>query len=289
MKRICVIGGGITGRLVQWVCPSARVYDWRTEAHGTKLTRMYGANYLWEPIDGLTCRPLTVFTAIDHAPPTEASIRRYKEKIGKGDETPTTWGLQFAPVMAGWDLVSLPEAAITYEARVRAIDLDAQELTLRFGSSTVDARVPYDLLVSTIPQYALYDLLRPVHAVPALDSSTWRYRAIHVRVSPQPPDAWVEADQIYVNYITRPTVDTYRTTDRNGERHYESLTKFLGLHPDRVLVPGKIYPSHMATVFTQWLTKFNIFSFGRYATWEPNELVHETVAHIRQWAATHCR
>lgn len=287
--HVIVIGGGITGRLVQWLYPTAVVYDWRTAADGSKLTRLYGANYLWEPIEGLTCHPLSVTTHVDWAPARLDSIRRYKDKIGKGDETPVEWGRQFDLHTTGWDLEGVPSSTITYEARVIYIDVEAQRIGVQFGAAREISDLSYDVLVSTIPQYALYRLLRPERLWPPLPADEWMYRPIYVRVMPVPPDSPVtSSDHLYVNYLSNPDITAYRFTDRNGERHYESLTKFSGLRPQRTLVPGKIYPATSAEYFRARLERFNIYCFGRYATWNPNELVHETVMDIRTRLLTRC-
>jgi len=108
----------------------------------------------------------------------------------------------------------------------------------------------------------------------------WSYRPFFFRLLPLPPDSPV-VEGLYVNYLSNPAVEAYRCTDRNGERHYESLTKFPGLRPQRTLVPGKIYPAPHTAALRAQLERFNIFCFGRYATWTPDELVHQTVADIR--------
>ena len=49
----------------------------------------------------------------------------------------------------------------------------------------------------------------------------------------------------------------------------------------RKLVPGKIYPFKHAAWFQNELRQYDIHCFGRYATWDSNELVHHTVRQLR--------
>ena len=129
-----IIGGGITGRLAQLFAPDAIIYDWRTQADGNKLTRMYGANYLWEEIPEVVCAPFPVLTHVDWRRPELFSIQRYKEKVGKGDEVKTEWGLQFEEHSTGYEILSMPAARITFEARAVSIDVKEHTVVVQFGA-----------------------------------------------------------------------------------------------------------------------------------------------------------
>ena len=97
--------------------------------------------------------------------------------------------------------------------------------------------------------------------------------------APYPPTTW------YVNYVSDPDVPPYRYTDRDGKRHYEGLTG-MGKIPTRKISPGKIYPNPVAPVILESLERENIFCFGRFARWDPEELLHTTYDSIRDWIQT---
>jgi hypothetical protein len=274
MVKILCIGGGITGQLVQVVVPSTVILDWRTAETGHKIqTRRFGANYLWEPLEGLPSIAFPVVTHIDGRPATPESIHLYKVKVGKHYDTILTTRVsrQFETISTGHDAI-LPDPTIQFDCAVEKVDLDNRCVYLRS-----EQRIDYDLLISTIPLYAL---LRMVDYTPPVP---FRYDPIHVKIAPRPPDAPYPEDTVYVNYITSPTIFPYRVTDRDGSRHYESLNHMGGL-TSRKIVPGKIHPHPYAESIRTKLLAQNVFCFGRFSTWEPKELVHETYRTIRVWA-----
>jgi hypothetical protein len=277
--NVIVIGGGITGRLVQFVVPEARVLDWGRPIP-SQLTRNWGTNYLWEPLEGLSCRRFAVVTEVDGQTPDADNIARYKAKIGKrvdgGD-----WSRQFQHRMDGYELDALPEAVIEYETRIVEINVTDQRVVTSKGEV-----VTYDQLVSTIPLYSLLELLHPTEVgteLSRLAEHPFRSSAIYVRVQPRPLDAPYPPDTLYVNYLSRSDVEPYRFCDRGQTRHYEGLTS-MGL-PTKKLVPGKLLPPypHTSLVLDVLRSCYNIYCFGRYARWAPDELVHETYRDIRQW------
>lgn len=271
-SRVLVIGGGITGRLAQSVWPHAEVFDWRAKGKAHDLTRQYGANYLWEPLQGFECRPFSVVTHVDGAPPTDEAILRYKEKIGKQSDM-GDWARQFQQMMMGYEIVRWPNGVgrIRYGMQVQRIDLEAHRLLV-----SEDGAAPtwhdYDLLVSTVPLYALLEMV-------GWERPPMRFDPIYVRVTPRPPDAPFPEEMVYVNYLTGPMIP-YRVTDRAGERHYEALRPMPGL-ATRKLIPGKIHPCAQAAGLVEDLAAHGVRCYGRYARWTPDELVHETFAMMR--------
>lgn len=272
--RIVVIGGGITGQMVQWVVPSAEVLDWRSVPRVPQyLTRHYGANYLWKPLPGMECRSFRVITHIDGAGATEESIKRYKAKVGKTYENDLTFNLmttQFRPDTVGYEIANVPLTRVTYNTRITSIDMFKRRLTIASGEPR-----DYDILVSTIPLYSLMSLV----GFPDLGL---QFKPIWVKITGRPPEAPFPPDTMYINYLSDPNVAPYRATDRGGERHYESLT-MMGVAPNRRIVPGKVYPHEGVADVIEHLAQMNIYCFGRFATWDADELLHETFDDILAW------
>jgi hypothetical protein len=57
----------------------------------------------------------------------------------------------------------------------------------------------------------------------------------------------------------------------------------MGKIPTRKIVPGKIFPNPTTDFILDHLEEKNIFCFGRFARWDPEELLHDTVRHIKKW------
>lgn len=284
MKRVViVIGGGITGRLIQHVLPGIRVCDWSDPParESQSLTRQFGTNYLWEPLPGLACRPFPVVTHVDHEPWTPASVAAYKQKIGKiGDDL--TWGAQFLPETTGWDLIELPKSQIAYN--MRAVSINPLSRRIVWSTGEIDT---YDVLISTIPMYALISLMKEYllgQELEQISKGKLRSDPIFVKVTARPPDAPYPPDILYVNYLSDPDVPVYRYCDRFGDRHYESIRPMAGsVIPTKKLIPGKIHamPEEIRASMHMLLWQLgNIKCFGRYAQWDPEELVHNTFHQI---------
>lgn len=275
--RVVVLGGGISGRLVKFVYPEATVLERNPETKATNLTRMWGTNYLWEPLEGIPCHDFPVVTYVDGRPGTERSISRYKRKIGKPEDV-GNWGLQFEPETTGWDFDKIPDVKVQYECDVKRIDLEARTLTIWHGQS--QQVIPYDVLVSTIPLNILCNLAH-LHHLPY--ETMFKSSPIYIQVEPM-PSIFERArhGMLYVNYCSDPTLAQYRYCDRDGLRHTEYLRK-----PERFAVcvqPGKIRYSALVDPLLAHLRERGVEFFGRFAKWEPNELVHETYKNIRRWA-----
>jgi hypothetical protein len=276
--RIVVIGGGINGRMVQHFVPDAFIYDWGS-APTSDVPQFHGANYLWEPIAGLPCRKMKVITTIDNQVPYDGAVRRYKERIGKGEEvygvTDMTriLNLQFPHHSVGYELERYPPARIQYDAHISHIDWVNQVVHFRNRACAA-----YDWLVSTIP---LPSMLRMV-GYTGIDV---HFRQQPVKVRSQP---WTltEPDKIYVNYITDPERQAYRETFRNGLCQEETLDRkfYEEVGTFHTLTPGKIWDTPRAGEFRSELEAHNIVTFGRYGAWSSDELVHMTVGRIQRWA-----
>lgn len=272
--EIAVIGGGITGRLINFLIPLAVVYDWMPEPRTMKpLTRNFGANYLWAPLPGIPCNAFRVITHIDGREPTLDAVIRYKNKIGKTHDI-DGWERQFQPEMIGFDFDKLPDVPVRYDHRVTQIDVNHH--VLHFAKQ---GEVRYDTLISTIPLYALLSLADRAEPPGGL-----RYKPIYFKVTPRPPDAPFPPETMYVNYISDEKIGPYRFCDRGRERHYESIVPYDGPSTRRI-APGKIYPNPYVNETLTLLESYDIHTFGRYGSWAPDELVHETYQQIVDWRA----
>ena len=279
---ILVIGGGITGQLVQHIIPEAEILDWRPRPP-SRMTRAFGANYLWEPLEGIPCRSFPVVTHVDGKPPTDEAIIRYKKKIGKMHDI-ENWGMQFVEHTTGYEITQLPEPRIHWDRRV--IRIDGAHRSVQVDGPRGKENWSYSHLISTIPLYALMDMV-VVDFWPAdLLMPALEYKPIFVKVTARPPDAPYPPDTWYVNYLSS-EVSPYRVTDRETERHYESIVPMSGI-PSRRISPGKIYPhAHAAQVVARLQEWGQIQCFGRFARWNPDELVHQTYRDILQWRDTY--
>lgn len=286
-RRFVVLGGGITGQMVQWAVPQAIIYDWKAEPTHMKaptpLVRAFGANFLWEPINNLPCRQFQVINRIDGQVPTPEAILEYKKKVGRPN--PYAWEeqRQFAPEMTGYDLLSMPLSSVRYNHRVLEINRLTKTITFAPSAATPGGTtLNYDVLISTIPLYSLLSMV----GVPE-PQGRLQFKPIYFRVSNIPPDSPIgmdaRTDVWYVNYLTDPNVRPYRYTDRDGERHYESLEPYSTATSTRRYTPGKIYAHAESDAILEYLAGYGIYTFGRFASWRPKELVHETWKRILEW------
>ncbi|TXH19719.1 MAG: hypothetical protein E6R03_00120 [Hyphomicrobiaceae bacterium] len=275
---ILVIGGGLTGHLVQRVLPDALILDWNSPAAVPTVPKMWGAQYLWHPIGGWAHTSCLVHTSIDGHPATPESILKYKTAIGKGVEVisrPDAVAAQFQPEMTGYMLDEIPRPTnIQYQCHVVAVDLDRQRVVTRNGGSYA-----YDVLVSSIPLPALLRMARPIY--PRIPS--FRARAVYVMEHTE-PHATVGEGFLHVNYLTSSPV--YRETTRHtGRVHRETLSSDYAMMAAKKLVPGKIWDEPDTPFILDWLRDHNVYCFGRYARWDSDELLHQTDADIRAWSA----
>lgn len=268
--KVIVIGGGFLGHLIHHLFwPKSRVFDWRAHPPSI-LTRDLGPQYLWESIPELKCRNFMVHTTVDGKNATEASILAYKEKVGKSQDN-SDWRAQFRPWMPGYD-IDLPHVPVEYGKRVISIDVNQHTLVMLDGTP-----YRYDLLISTIPLPSLLQLCGISLRHP------FRFRRIYMhRAYLGLPAA---TDDMVVNYISAHTTHVYRQTIRDGSIFTESLEPLNVPDPNNVtsLMPGKIYAHDESESILDTLKRNGILCFGRYATWRPDELAHETLHRIREY------
>jgi len=272
--RVVVIGGGFVGQLVQLAHPAARVLDWRKEAPIDHMETRIGPQYLWEPIPGSVFdQSFPVTTLVDGTKPTPEKILAYKKKIGKENDG-GDWGLQFQYRSIGW-YSQLPKPRVEYDQMVMAIDIVSKRLKMK---GSVD--IPYDVLVSTIPMPAMLDLLSKGLPFPQMDSKvagiSFKMDPIYMRIEASNDS---EEDGMLMNYLTAPHVPWYRVTLTGGRLFFESLTNQKDC---KRIYPGKIHPHPHNETIIKDLQSFDIFCYGRFATWRPDELAHQTWKEIEK-------
>jgi len=275
--KIVVIGGGLVGRLVQHAVPEAEIYDWRPAPvrEGLDVTHppTFGAMYLWKQIPGITSAPVSIHTKIDLQEPTPERILAYKEKVGKQSDM-GDWATQFIPRTEGYRIASMAAPRIHYHSFVERIDWEEKRIQLRGRKRTI----PYDQLVSTIPLYSFLKMVgRAWPGEPLM-------RPIFVNIVPKCP-VLLPANTWLVNYWSNGLMKPYRSTFRDGTTHEESLSSW---GPgSKSIVPGKIYvtdgQADALAGLRVWLADRSIYVFGRYGTWLPDELLHNTWECIDSW------
>ena len=263
--NVVVIGGGFVGQLVQLAVPSARVLDWRKTPPANHLDTRIGPQYLWKPIPGVPSESFSVTTLVDGVPATPETILRYKRKIGKETDG-GNWGIQFEHKTVGWTS-NLPRPRVEYDRMVRMIDLAGRTLGLAEPWGTVE----YDILVSTIPLPALLGLLITGPAY-----SEFKFDPIYMaeELLPDPVEGMT------LDYLSDPADPWYRVTLSGSKRFRESI------HPQpgcRKIMPGKIHINSLNESILATLELSCCFCFGRFATWRPDELAHETWGQIERW------
>lgn len=259
-----VLGGGFMGQLLQTLYPDMEVFDWRpTRPAPEDETRAFGPQYLWEAPPGLSvqCRSFTVFTTIDgrRADEDPDRVARYKAKVHKTLDA-SDWRTQFRYEMTGYEPL-LSNERVQYGMRVSRIHRGMR--CLEIGAQ----RFHYDRLISTIPLYALLGLLGMMD--PGL-----LYKRIYVKTV----QASRVNDNMIVNYVSDDDSVIYRETWRGDHITYESLTPLPGW---RALAPGKIYRHGITEDLLAELEHSGIYCCGRFATWNPEELAHESLARLR--------
>lgn len=267
--RTIIVGGGFNGQLLHTLFHRARVFDWRPAPPNLNAQpRQFGPQYLWEPISLLPCASFEVTTHVDGMPATDDAVMAYKRKVGK-EQDAGDWRAQFQPSMTGWSVV-LPPSRVEYGRRIISIDRVSRKLSMANGDE-----VPYDLLLSTIPLYALLSLAGLPEPPDKL-----AFKPIYVSST----DA-LRADGMYVNYISDPETPIYRQTWRDAALHRESLhaTEDVTIK----ITPGKIYQHPAVPAALQTLAAYGIHTFGRFASWNPDELAHETYRHANSFKVTH--
>lgn len=278
--KVVILGGGISGRLARYVFGCGTVLERGSDKKS--LTRMFGTNYLWEPLDGLHCTEFEVVTTVDGLPPEASRIARYKRKIGKPEDI-GNWGLQFEHRTTGYDLY-VPQVPVVFDADVREVDLDRRlvRAVTPHHDGEVTHRYPFDVLINTLPLDVFCKLagLGRLFAV----GTAFRSHAIFVQV--RKFDEVVRAhnlakgNRMLVNYVSDPLIPHYRECLRDGMWHTEFLAQPSG--NSVCIKPGKIKPSPLVTEILEHLRSNRVHCFGRFARWEPNELVHQTFRQLKE-------
>jgi hypothetical protein len=137
----------------------------------------------------------------------------------------------------------------------------------------------YEHLISTLPLNLFMTMAGLENCYPV--KTMFKYKPVYVKVVDKPPEAEYSDRVFYVNYLSNPLQEPYRYCDRFGERHYESLTP-IGF-PHKKLYPGKIWNDPMVPEVLSRLSEVDVACFGRYGSWSPNELIHETYHKLVQW------
>ena len=269
--KMFIIGGGFNGQLLHHLFPRARCFDWRPTPPKT-AARQLGPQYLWEPIPGLGHRSFSVFTTIDGEEATKESILAYKRKVGKEQDS-GDWRAQFQPKMTGYEPM-LPPDRVEYGMRITKIDPISKNMHMAHGDV-----MHYDWILSTIPLDAMAQLVGIRRMEPPLVS-----RPIFVWTEEPLPDE-CSNEFMLVDYISDPSKLHYRETYRDRKWHLETLDASCipnGAAANRIL-PGKIYHSDSAEAVREALLTHGIKTFGRFASWHPDELAHETFKLAAEW------
>lgn len=263
--NVVVIGGGFVGQLVQWAIPEARILDWRNHAPVNHLETRIGPRYLWEPIPGVPSKSFEVVTTIDGSRATAESIYAYKKKVGKENDG-GNWGIQFRHRTTGFSS-QLPVPRIEFGKRV--VEINHRKRGLLTGDAEV---LTYDWLVNTIPLPALLDIFGSVH------TPFFKSEVIYMT---RTKDDSVVRDVMHMNYISNPQTPIYRETITLQERFTESLVR---TEPTALkIMPGKIFTYPGSEQLIAQLSSLRCQCFGRFGTWRPDELAHETWSHIVAW------
>ncbi len=275
MKDTIILGAGAVGRLAHAMCPNSLVLEARPKEGFVGINQLFGTNYLWEDIPGFDTMRMKVVTHVDGFPATEKAIQRYKNKIGKGHETSSDWGLQFQPTSTGYFIKGYPDTKdIHYDERVLVVDLE-ERYVITESSNRTRQSYRYRTLISTIPLPMLV-LTTALHLKYPVSNFTSKpvyvYRTI-------PEEMTMLLDYVYVNYVSDPTKPYYRYCDRFGERHYEALTPYTKNMTE--MKPGKIWYNAQAAEILSLMEQHNVFCFGRYGRWESNQLLHESYEHLK--------
>jgi hypothetical protein len=270
--NIVVIGGGFVGQLIQLAVPSARVLDWRKTAPANHLETRMGPQYLWEPIPGVPSDSFPVTTLVDGNEPTTEAILAYKKKIGKEDDG-GDWGLQFRHKTVGWTS-NLPMPRVEYGRTVRMVDLGGHMLGMEDWTT-----ISYDILINTIPLPAFLELM----IVGPQFREGFKFDPIYMSQEPWMHDEEVEPGMT-LNYSSVPDDPCYRRTTVETGHVRMTFNESLSPFPNsKKILPGKIHPNRESELLIATLATYDCFSFGRYATWQPDELAHQTWHDIVMW------
>lgn len=270
--KVVVIGGGVSGRIVQYFFRDATLLEAETEKDRMKSQMSeFGANYLWQSLPGFKCRGIKVVTKVDGEIPNPSSIKRYKNKIGKGYENREDYREQFKTVVDGYEIVEHPSCTISYGQRVTKVNPKNKVVytdTNAYG---------YDKLFSTIPLPELVKLSGFQFRYPM--ETVFKFKPIYIRINRYMGSSLMDG-VYYVNYVSDPTVPEYRICIRNGQKHVESLSPFEEGTSIR-LAPGKIYDNLYVPEILNDFRCLDIHPVGRFGKWTSDELIHTTYEEVK--------
>jgi len=270
--KVVVLGAGPVGciakRRLNLVNINGNLFDSMSYDEIHKRTFNHGAHYLWKPIEGFSVKRCRIITTVDGDQAVEESVRRYKTKVGRYEEG-RDWSRQFKPKSKGYRIISFPDVVINHHHKAKRIDVVNKTVT--FANGTEDH---FDVIISTIP----LNILVQISGMVDRPQSVFEYREIYVY---ETPSMRCKNEDMVVDYDSSPTESVYRRTYRDGKCHAESLKKFD--KPDAILTPGKIWTNEETREWVERLKSYNIHCFGRFGTWEEDELLHQACEKVQNF------
>lgn len=265
-----ILGAGLVGRMIGvLVSGMASSTLLESKSKDVSLNAFMGAQYLHEPVPVFSTRRKQIITTVDGLKATPESIQKYKEKIGKRENAEDCLE-QFKLLTWGYEVLKVPDEGlhICYDSLIKHIDLEGGIVYTEKGMYV------YRRLISTLP-FTVFNSLT--------DNPDWKKKEIFLRHSPIYVRTQHDSDRsnlsvFFVDYVSDPKSKHYRVTRRNGEMHFEYLEE---VPESRAIFPGKIYAfaeelSEIGKFQMELRKRFNVYHFGRWATWRPDELAHQT-------------
>jgi hypothetical protein len=141
-----------------------------------------------------------------------------------------------------------------------------------------DDRIRYTRLLNTIPLNALLKLLYGWPQLKLVNRPVWVATIEHFM-----PFDFACPDTLLVNYVTDPVLPWYRETHQsNGTVQREALRAYVaGMFQ---VLPGKLVAHPDVPHAIEELRAWDIYTFGHYGTWDPDELTHHTWEKLRTFA-----
>jgi len=282
-KSIVILGGGPAGHATSVAFPEALVIeknDYRSEA------RNFGPHFLWRDLGGFKCRPTKVLSHIDGAPATDESVRRYREKVGRPDDT-RPWHDEYGVEATQYDILEWPSVRGLWGWKVDRVRLRDRvvRVTSTSGDTDLSVDVQYDTLINTLPMpifWRMTDLFRDL-------DDCFRWTPVYVWVEPYREDQSVRRREEfkfenpwdrYINWISDKDNPCYRESWHENGVHHESLLKDdrWMREPTHTHYPGKIWSEGEKTLglITRFAETHGVYFNGRYGSWSYGELLHHT-------------
>lgn len=272
-QNYVIIGGGIIGRFARLMIPGSVCYE--KNAPGSKITCNYtGANICRNHVPELQGEFVTVYNLINGEFATPELIMEYK--MSKNDTSPMSYGdiKQFVHKQKVY-IAQAPEVEIQYGKEITLIDVFEKKIYFADGDC-----VEYGCIINTIPMPML---LSKINLFDSENSTVninrigmFKSKPIYYKedIGKEVPKGKMIIDQI-VDGST-----TYRRIKYGNIITTESFYKFDGAI---CIKPGKIFKSECAEDVRNDLVLYNIYNYGRYALWRPNEFLHESFKNLRRF------